>query len=60
MKRKFNNKVVVKYFKEIIIGIKPLKIGAILKTPNPPIVIIWPNDNSIRNMGTPASARAIK
>lgn len=38
----------------------PLKIGAILNTPRPPIVSICPRANSMKNMGIPAKIRVMK
>lgn len=33
----------------------PLNIGAILKTPSPPMVSICPNASSMKNIGIPAN-----
>lgn len=39
---------------------KPLKMGAILKTPRPPIVSICPRANSMKNIGIPARINVMK
>lgn len=41
--------------KEKKLKLLPLKIGAILNTPKPPIVSICPSANSIKNIGIPAN-----
>lgn len=38
----------------------PLNIGAILNTPNPPMVNICPNANSMKNIGMPAKINVKK
>ena len=38
----------------------PLKMGAILNTPSPPIVSICPRANSMKNMGIPARISVMK
>lgn len=51
MKKKNGNKKHAQFNSNVL----PLKIGAILNTPRPPIVSICPNANSMKNIGIPAN-----
>jgi hypothetical protein len=55
-----NYKQVISFSFIVMSKLLPLKIGAILKTPSPPIVSICPSANSIKNMGIPARISVMK